>query len=205
MDFDDFLKKEEKEKEEAKQNPDVQAEKKDDASLEDSSSQPENEDKGEAPQEEEERPWFEVFRPESVNRMEEGKSPDGKTAAERIRDLFFDVDGRLDRKTFCWRIILALVLCAIADVLTNQLQTNLYAWPVWAALVVLVPFAAGSFFSATVRRLHDIGRRGEWSILILAVPFLGMLGLLYLGWKQGTEGSNEYGSAPAGERKHPLQ
>ena len=50
-------------------------------------------------------------------------------------------------------------------------------------------------FAATVRRLHDIGKRGEY-IFVGLVPFFGGITLLVLLCKDSEKGNNEFGPSP---------
>ena len=50
-------------------------------------------------------------------------------------------------------------------------------------------------FSSTARRLHDIGKRGEY-IFIGLVPLFGQIALLVLLCKDSEKQSNEYGPSP---------
>ena len=57
-------------------------------------------------------------------------------------------------------------------------------------LIAIIPF-----ISATVRRLHDIGKSGCY-IFIGFIPLLGQIYLLFLLCKDSNEGNNEYGASP---------
>ena len=49
-----------------------------------------------------------------------------------------------------------------------------------------------------IKRFHDMGRSGWFSLLML-VPFVNVaVGLFWLGFVKGTEGANQYGSDPLG-------
>ena len=56
-------------------------------------------------------------------------------------------------------------------------------------LITTIPF-----ISATVRRLHDIGKSGSF-IFIGIIPLLGQIYLLFLLCKDSNEESNEYGDS----------
>ena len=60
---------------------------------------------------------------------------------------------------------------------------------------IYFPFVILPLFSSTVRRLHDIGKRGEY-IFIGLVPFYGQLALLILLCKDSEKQPNEYGPSP---------
>jgi uncharacterized membrane protein YhaH (DUF805 family) len=49
-------------------------------------------------------------------------------------------------------------------------------------------------FSATIRRLHDIGKGGQW-FLIRFIPLIGDLWLLILMAEESEPGTNRFGPA----------
>ncbi len=51
------------------------------------------------------------------------------------------------------------------------------------------------FIGATVRRLHDTGSSGWWTLLFFVNP-LGLILSVYLCFKKGDVGGNKYGSMP---------
>ena len=67
------------------------------------------------------------------------------------------------------------------------------------ALTIVLPiYVAGIILptlSATVRRLHDVGRRGEY-IFIGLVPFFGGIALLVLLCQDSMKEGNEFGPSP---------
>jgi len=72
----------------------------------------------------------------------------------------------------------------------------------WTALSIMITLnsllfliAIIPFISATVRRLHDIGKNGCY-IFIGFIPLLGQIYLLFLLCKDSNEGNNEYGDSP---------
>ena len=58
------------------------------------------------------------------------------------------------------------------------------------SLAVFIPSLA-----AGVRRLHDVGKSG-WFTLIIFIPLVGVIWLLVLDCTEGTDGANEYGPDP---------
>ena len=69
---------------------------------------------------------------------------------------------------------------------------------IFAFVIVLPTYIAGIMLptlSATVRRLHDIGRRGEY-IFIGLVPFFGGIALLVLLCQDSMKEANEFGPSP---------
>ena len=60
----------------------------------------------------------------------------------------------------------------------------------------LVVFGLG----ATARRFHDTNMTG-WAAVVIIVPFVGLLAVIYLCWKQGDVGANPFGAAPDKKRE----
>lgn len=52
-----------------------------------------------------------------------------------------------------------------------------------------------------IRRWHDTGVTG-WAVLVFFIPIVGLLAALYLMWKHGEAGKNQYGEAP--DPKRPI-
>ena len=71
----------------------------------------------------------------------------------------------------------------------------------WTAVIIMIILdsllfliATLPFISATVRRLHDIGKSGCF-IFIGFIPLFGQIYLLFLLCKDSNEESNEYGDS----------
>lgn len=107
--------------------------------------------------------------------------------------------GRARRAEF-WYWILFVALVSIG---TKILDEGLHiGWlNAISGLLLLVPTVM-----VTIRRLHDQGR-GGWMTLLILIPFIGTLILLYFGAKPGTSGRNAFGPDPlagnAGAREVP--
>lgn len=107
--------------------------------------------------------------------------------------IFFDVQGRISRRTFWLYGVLAMAglsllvraLLAIAGV-QNDTADGL------TSLLLLWPAVAIS-----AKRWHDRDRSGWW-VLVALIPFIGWLWMLAdNGFVRGTAGRNRYGDAPA--------
>lgn len=94
--------------------------------------------------------------------------------------------GRIDNMNYLYAVVGSIVLGFILGMI-----------PIIGLLVSLVFLVIGLGVSA--RRFHDIGITG-WASLALLIPFLGLLGVIYLCWKHGDTGSNAYGAAPDPKR-----
>jgi uncharacterized membrane protein YhaH (DUF805 family) len=62
-------------------------------------------------------------------------------------------------------------------------------------LFQLAVFCPG--FSVYIRRLHDTGRNG-WSTFLIIIPIVGVIWLIVLMFLDSTPGENKYGPNPKG-------
>ena len=121
---------------------------------------------------------------------------------------YFQFGGRSTRAEFWWWVLFVTVvtiLLYIADVIImDQLGYRTFIFEIgWLPmtlafrLIVLIPG-----FAVSVRRLHDIDRRGSWVLYanlgwVLIIPGL-VLTIMLLVWaiKQGDDGQNNHGPDP---------
>jgi len=109
--------------------------------------------------------------------------------------------GRLNRKDFALGFLIALVTLSI-EVSLSTIGTRLislssgiavfFGIAIWVALIAYFVFF---LYSLNVRRLHDIGYNGWWSLLLL-VPIVGAFLFIYICVKKGIPITNEYGEVP---------
>jgi uncharacterized membrane protein YhaH (DUF805 family) len=121
-------------------------------------------------------------------------------------ELFTSSTGRLARTPFLVAAVLILVLAGLYEVITGDTLKVLTGWAVYPALL---------FFAANLlaKRLHDRGRSGWWTaIIILALIMVwpmphrlfdgvGVLVVVWavveLGMLPGEQGANRYGPNPS--------
>ena len=113
----------------------------------------------------------------------------------------FSGEGRITRKQFWLYYIpyLLLTACVIivdlehgyfSDLFKGKVLTNVFG------ILTIYPC-----FAVTIKRFHDRGKSGLWSIVGL-IPLLGWLWIFIdCGLLRGTEGANDYGLDPK-EEKH---
>lgn len=118
----------------------------------------------------------------------------------RLKELFFTFDGRLNRSPyFGLGIVLSLIylILYIAILVTDSTAVFI------TCIILLLPLMIAGI-SLTIRRLHDLNHSG-WLLLIRLIQFipipviidLAMLVFeLYLLFKKGTDGPNDYGDDP---------
>jgi uncharacterized membrane protein YhaH (DUF805 family) len=112
-----------------------------------------------------------------------------------IRNLF-SFKGRASRKEYIYRILPILFLYFINKDLglynRNPISNYLLLLE-WLLLILLFIYIL-QYFPLAIRRLHDLNSSG-WFVLISFVPF-GQLLILWLMFKKGTDGVNDYGEPP---------
>ena len=124
-----------------------------------------------------------------------------------LKENFFRWRGRLNRKRFINRLLalsvggfLLYILLFIALAATSGIPASDTAEEANAAVGLLtlasLPITVSSYM-LMIRRLHDIGLSG-WFVLLALIPLVSLGFILYILFKQGTEGDNAYGPDPLG-------
>ncbi len=115
-----------------------------------------------------------------------------------IKNRYADFDGRASRQEF-WMFNLFYLLFVIAISLLiipfGNSETGLNI--IFGIIVVYSLGLAIPIWAVTVRRLHDIGLSGWWSLLSF-IPYLGTVVLLIMCCMDSKPGSNKYGNNPKG-------
>ena len=105
---------------------------------------------------------------------------------------FFTFRGRLNRKPYIMRSLVAIFLPVILAFVLFYLFAGGLHVTVHSLLIILAIFMG---FSLGVRRCHDLDKSGWW-LLLGAVPYINIAWGLYLACKRGTVGPNRYGDDP---------
>ena len=115
-----------------------------------------------------------------------------------IKNRYADFDGRASRQEF-WMFNLFYLLFVIAISLLiipfGNSETGLNI--IFGIIVIYSLGLAIPIWAVTVRRLHDIGLSGWWSLLSF-IPYLGTVILLIMCCMDSKPGSNKYGNNPKG-------
>ena len=99
--------------------------------------------------------------------------------------LFLSYEGRINRQPFWLAVIVLMVANGIAVAVFQSWVTGLIQ------LALFYPA-----FAVSVKRCHDRGKSGWWSLVML-IPVVGFVwAVIDLGILQGTDGGNTYGSDP---------
>lgn len=104
---------------------------------------------------------------------------------------YFSFEGRTRRRDYWISAFTAPVVVALLSLLFAQLS---YAG-LFLALIAIIALFWFEIAEGT-RRCHDLGHRGWWQL----IPFYG----LWMMFKAGNEGTNEYGPDPKLTQERPL-
>jgi uncharacterized membrane protein YhaH (DUF805 family) len=107
----------------------------------------------------------------------------------------FSLKGRSNRTEYIARLLLTTLVCILwaytVDECTNvNLCTAVYV----IGMCVFMSILIYQYFPLSVRRLHDLNTSG-WYVFLTFVPF-GQFFILWLMFKEGTQGTNKYGEEP---------
>lgn len=114
-----------------------------------------------------------------------------------IQELFFTLNGRLNRKSLIYRwLFMSLVLdvpYGICSVLSSL--TFFFEVPLFGVACILGIIGVINSISMAVRRFHDIGKSGWWTLLLI-IPIVNFFTTLFLLFCGGDDGPNPYGEDP---------
>lgn len=108
----------------------------------------------------------------------------------------FAFKGRASRKEYIYKILFFIFFLSLNTEISryNPRPTPPYLAILSLLLSLLLIIYTLQYFPLAVRRLHDLNSSG-WFVLISFAPF-GQLLILWLMFKKGTEGVNDYGEPP---------
>ena len=132
--------------------------------------------------------FFSSLSTDEIITEREKRNMDFMTAIKTCFSKYTTFSGRARRSEY-WNFALfcVLVSTALGIIFPDQeLVSSLFS------LITFMPNLAVSW-----RRMHDIGKAGAWSFIVL-IPIVG--GILFLIWtcRNSEPGSNEYGENPKG-------
>ena len=113
-----------------------------------------------------------------------------------MNSLLFNSVGRINRSRFWIGMLIIIPIFLVVRVALLVLYGTVLAD--WLSTILVLELAclvvfAWMTFSLTTKRWHDMGKSGNWNLLVL-IPIAGWLWmLLELGIVPGTDGPNRYG------------
>ena len=119
-----------------------------------------------------------------------------------ILQKIFSTKGRLNRRRFLIYYFAITLISATSTFVMSSMATLLTGDPTGPLVnMITVLWAIAATVGACmlmVRRLHDLGKRGEF-FLVSFIPVVGLIFLVYLFFAEGTNGWNDYGADPLTE------
>ncbi len=104
--------------------------------------------------------------------------------------------GRASRKEFNRFIFYNTVFVLTAIAIDNILGTTAIGLPYGIFNLIYVTAITLPSFAVAIRRLHDVGKSGWFSVSLL-LSVVGIVWLLILLFSKGTQGENKYGLNPS--------
>jgi uncharacterized membrane protein YhaH (DUF805 family) len=96
--------------------------------------------------------------------------------------------GRDRRSEYWWWFLFQVLVSVAATILDLKFFATVFGmFSALTTLILLLPT-----LTVTMRRLHDIDRPGWW-ILIVVIPIGGMIMLVIMTCRRGTESPNRFG------------
>ncbi|MES2575502.1 MAG: DUF805 domain-containing protein [Bacteroidota bacterium] len=107
---------------------------------------------------------------------------------------YANFSGRARRSEYWYYALASGIISIVLAIIDNVLGLTFGAGEtgIIGSLYSLLVFLPG--LAVMVRRLHDVGKSG-WFLLI-AFTVIGIFWLIYLSFKEGDQGTNEYGPDP---------
>ncbi len=125
---------------------------------------------------------------------------------KRHLSLFFSPRGRIGRGPFWWAYgaqsvsLLAFLAIAVFVIDRSEDDPSLGIWMIEAGLLALYLVFAFASMILGIKRFHDCGKSGWWTLMSF-VPFVGSVWYLReIGCARGESGDNRYGVDPQGGR-----
>lgn len=108
--------------------------------------------------------------------------------------LFFGASGRVNRSAYALAAALSYIARFFAAYQFIRFSTETEPNMTWASiLMVTLIISLWSTVMLSIKRLHDCGMPGAWSIITV---FLDVIAVVVLAVLPGTPGPNAYGSGP---------
>jgi uncharacterized membrane protein YhaH (DUF805 family) len=118
----------------------------------------------------------------------------GTTSTRYFQSFYFSLRGRIGRQAYWVFGILPFFLAGVVlGVLVPALHIS--ARNLMVPLLMLSPILAWMGIAISVKRLHDIGWSGWWTIVCF-IPYLDYVMVPILGIIPGKAGANDYGEDP---------
>lgn len=109
---------------------------------------------------------------------------------------FFNPIGRASRSEFWWYALFIYIIGGVLGWFGGRLMFHGME-QVWLGIIfeVINAVLAATLICASIRRLHDTGKSG-WYTLWYLLPFIGWIIELILLCKASQPGDNQYGPSP---------
>ena len=108
---------------------------------------------------------------------------------------YADFSGRARRKEYWMYSLINFIFVTVASILDNATGMAIEGIGYGPIYIIFVLATLIPGIAVSVRRLHDVGKRG-WMLFVALIPIIGVIWLLVLAVKDSQPGSNQYGENP---------
>jgi Predicted membrane protein len=118
-----------------------------------------------------------------------------KILQEKIKREFYTYQGRLNRWAYFQRGLILSVVCFVFLLIFGGIAavaSGVISFLFGAIAVVGYIFICIGTVMLAIRRCHDLDKSG-WLSLVLFIPYVNIIGGLYILFAKGTQGDNKYG------------
>lgn len=117
----------------------------------------------------------------------------GEAVNKAVAQNYCNFNGRASRSEYWWYVLFTAILCMAIGFILGIFGAGTSVVSAIQGVVSLALLLPG--LGLSVRRLHDISKKGWW-IFIALIPLAGAILLLVWFCKPSDPGSNEYGPEP---------
>ena len=112
-----------------------------------------------------------------------------------LHELFVTANGRLNRKSWIYRVLLLSFTFTILNFLFKAMAAITIGFPFYFIIFLICVINTVFCVTLAIRRFHDLDRCGFWALLLF-IPLVNFIVSLYLLFARGTVGPNSYGEDP---------
>jgi uncharacterized membrane protein YhaH (DUF805 family) len=123
----------------------------------------------------------------------------GSASTNYYSSFYFSFRGRVSRQAYWFFMVAPSVLLGILFGVVAHFAEHAS----FVSLVLLAPVLLWSSVAVSLKRLHDIGMSGWWTVLCF-IPYLNFIAAIVMGLIPGQTGANAYGSDPHRRREVTL-
>ena len=113
----------------------------------------------------------------------------------KVLKQYADFKGRARREEYWMFTLFQIIFGVTAMIIDNLLNSTIYPLPYGYIYLLFILITFIPSFALAIRRLHDVGKSG-WMSLIVLIPIIGAIWILVLFVTDGQKEINKWGPNP---------